>query len=148
MHDYFAGVLAEQARQSWIDLLGKAAPDSFFTVTFARKQRFPRQALEKILPLLPEYFTLAFLGAEEHFLGGWHLHGLGKVYWFDKAPDITRSALYSTLGQFGKFRRVEPIHHTGGVQAYVSKYLTKELADYDFVGEGWRDLTVGDIIKP
>jgi hypothetical protein len=86
-----------------------------------------------------------FIGAERHYLGGWHAHGLVKYYeervTLKGGANSTLSSarlLEIRLSRRG-FSRVEPIRDRESVAGYVAKYITKHLdADWDIYGfKGW-----------
>lgn len=137
---YWQGVAAADTRDSWTSFLLSAAPDTFFTVTFRSKLYHPRAAMDKVIPALRENFSLAFLGAEQFYLGGYHLHGVAKAKWIDTDPAVARASFAHRAKTWGLYR-VEPIIRHNQVSAYVTKYITKSLADYELVGDGWHQLT-------
>lgn len=98
-------------------------------VTFA-------SAYEKPLPYVPvTWVRRCFLAAEPHYLGGWHCHGL--IEFFHREPGDTEALILQARGQLASlgWNRVEAMRNIGGVAGYCSKYLTKELGDYDFYGQ-------------
>jgi len=132
LHDSLAG----RAQSALSDYLQRYQWDAFVTSTFSRPVHYPRQALERVSKQLFEHPSgRSFLAAEEHYLGGWHVHGLVKWY----APsDITNDYAHVRLSRLG-FNRVESLNSVGGVAGYCSKYLLKSQADYDFYGYNWGD---------
>lgn len=144
--DYQAGILAERSRQafqSWLESPKKwGSWDSFATITFMRKERYPEHAIQKSMAHLVSFFPYGFIGAEEHYLGGWHCHALLSTGITQKGHYATPEAhieaidnlCYLDLNQVGKFRRVAPISNLGGVTGYITKYITKELAGWNIWG--------------
>lgn len=126
---------ARAANEALGSFLSSFTWDSFITATFKRPVRYPREAIEKVSKQLFEHPSgRSFLAAEEHYLGGWHVHGLVKWY---SLSDVTNHFASIRLRRLG-FNRVESVRNIGGTAGYLSKYLLKTQADYDFIGYNWK----------
>ena len=125
-------------RDAWVEFLSKFGFQGFYTQTFADPIRFPRLAMDrgwKVLRSLAGRYGVgvrAFLVAEEHKLGTYHTHGLVMTY---PVPLLELPGSLKFTWSFGFERyglcRIEDIKSVGGVCGYVSKYITKRVADYD-----------------
>jgi hypothetical protein len=143
-----------KSQEALSEYLQGYAWDAFITGTFKRQIHHPRQAMglvysklkiipvtfasvyEEPLPYVPTtWVRRTFLAAEPHKLGGWHCHGL--IEFFHREPGDTEGLILEARGQLGSlgWSRVEAMRNIGGVAGYCSKYLTKELGDYDFYGQ-------------
>lgn len=122
------------ALSEWLSLF----PWTFFiTVTFRWWAR-PEQAqphFEYVRSALARYRPEhLFLGSELHKKGDLHIHGLyaegqgAYVAGFGAPRDID---IWSTLfKRFGR-SKVEPVRSIEAVAAYCTKYVTKDLTDYN-----------------
>jgi hypothetical protein len=131
--------------------------DAFVTQTFKHRVMFQRQALKRVSDRMTSIVwpvRRAFLATEEHYLGGYHVHGLLEFEHRDAGDARTVSlATYNIrvglesvetpmlvniarerLARLG-WCRVEEVKLIGGVAGYCAKYLTKEVSDYDFYGK-------------
>jgi len=126
-------------REAWSSWLGSMDFQAFYTQTFSEPCPYPRLAMDRgwrILRALAGRYgvgVIAFLAAEEHRLGSYHVHGLVKTFPRDvlSLPGSLRFVWLLGFEQFG-LCRFEDIKVVGGVSGYVAKYITKRLADYDF----------------
>ena len=108
--------------------------DYFLTVTFrwwARPEQsqphfsYIRRALTSYAP------QHLFLGAELHKKGDLHVHGLYQSAVLAEAPWPRAQELWHVLfKRFGR-SKVEVIRSQGDVVNYCTKYVTKELTDYN-----------------
>jgi hypothetical protein len=134
MMSYDEHPLAKQANEALSAFLQGYPWDSFITATFKRRVNYPRTAIEKVSRELFEHPSgRAFLAAEEHYLGGWHVHGLVK---WSSPTDVSNHFAKIRLERLG-FSRVESIRNIGGSAGYCAKYLLKTQADYEFYGYHW-----------
>lgn len=129
------------ARDALAGMLKEYVWDSFFTSTFAHRVAHPRQAMALVSRALGISLDSpchrAFLAAEPHRFGGYHVHGLAM--WEDYLlPDGSLSHRIdyakANLGRLG-WSRCQAIRDIGGTSGYCSKYLTKELSDWDLYGD-------------
>lgn len=133
-------------RAALSDFVGQRSWDVMFTATFATKCRYPRQAIETTLrdiPVCRKYF----IAAEPHRLGGYHTHGLIE---FNGGADFDHAAGYvqDHMRKRG-YARVEEVRSVGAVSAYVCKYMTKTLGDWDIGGQRihWKNNLVRGLDK-
>lgn len=133
----------DNIRDAWVEFLGRYAWRVYFTQTFAEPATYAHVAIKRTLSVLQQFareYRLssaewwAFIAAEQHRSGVYHAHGLlGAVVDIWDLPYSLRR-----LWQIGKHRfglcRYELIDELGGVVGYVSKYITKDLVDWSFVG--------------
>jgi hypothetical protein len=114
--------------------------DAFVTQTFKHKVMFQRQALKRVSDRMTSVVwpvRRAFLATEEHYLGGYHVHGLLE---FDHSRSETGETMVLVLKERDRLAtlgwgRVEEVKLIGGVAGYCAKYLTKVVSDYDFYGK-------------
>lgn len=111
--------------------------DYFLTITFRWWARPDQsfQHFEYVHRALARYHPgHLFLGAELHSKGDLHLHGLyqcqsptfpGQVS--NPAPDVLWTRLFERFGR----AKVERIHSQEAVSKYCTKYVVKELTDYN-----------------
>lgn len=126
--------------------------DAFFTVTFRHTHKFPWQAITDTAKALHRSAHIArcFIAAEQHYLGGYHTHGLvaflpvidGSPRDYDTQMGFTKSA-FNRLG----WSSLSHPRSVGGVTAYCAKYLTKQTVEWDFYGNEWLPLDNHAIIK-
>lgn len=123
-------------RDSLAVLLQSYQWDYFYTATFRRPCASARLAINRIVTQT-DFFTAdrLFVAAEPHYLGSYHCHGL--VHWPDVyAPDPNWLAhRFEASRGWSRFENARSLEH---VSSYCAKYLTKELADWDFKGTGWQ----------
>ena len=131
----------EEVREAWTDFLSKYPLDSFLTVTFREPRQHYQsiQVLASVKAVAERAVTVrhGFLGIEEHRSQYTHLHGL--LLHGAPAPGQMGRSLRSRQTDiwermfhgFGRSQVVSP-ETIGGVVGYVSKYVMKGLADYDF----------------
>lgn len=102
----------------------------FLTVTCAIPRK-PHQSLSlltsikrNLQPFLP---SLVFLGTEQHLSSLLHVHGL---YRHGLIAVPARVIWQSLFKQFGR-SKVEVVRSQEAVSRYCTKYVVKELTDYD-----------------
>lgn len=128
------GLADETTRQAYSDFIGSRSWDVFFTATFAARVNHAHTAVEMVAHKLYEHgLQRAVVMAESHRLGGYHCHGLFKNPSLETL-DTTAGSIQDDLRKLG-FCRVEPVRNTGAVSVYLTKYLTKHCADYEFYGD-------------
>jgi hypothetical protein len=136
--------LSIKARDSLSFFLAEHTWDCWFTATSAKRLYYPNQAIDMVTRCLPVSLR-SFIGAERHYLGGWHAHGLVKFYedeayafsprFGEKIPP--ESVFEGSLGRRG-YCRVEACNSTAAVAAYVAKYITKDLdSEWQILGRSW-----------
>lgn len=133
---FYAGVQAARSRDAWVQFLSQYPMDGFITVTFARQARYPLYALETVRKALVGNCQSAYLGAEPHYLGGWHVHGVVATG-MSASTDLRDAALrnlYRRFGKIGSQRSVQHIENVGNVVGYVTKYITKSTGEYLLFG--------------
>jgi hypothetical protein len=117
-------IRAQEGLSQW---LAAQQWDYWFTSTSATKLRYPRQAIRLVLDSVP-VASAGFVGAERHYLGGWHSHGLLALERPTQQSEIERLGRYVEICLSRKgFCRIEPAHSASAVSAYVAKYVTKDL---------------------
>lgn len=137
--------LSIRARESLSTFLASQQWDCWLTATSAKKLRYPRQAIGLVSDSISGLASRYFIGAERHYLGGWHAHGLIKFYSESVSlkggsnPTLSTSRLLEIRLSRRGFNRVEPARNSEAVATYVAKYITKDLdADWDLFGyKGW-----------
>ncbi len=139
--------LAREAREALSSFIASQEWDCWLTATSSKKLRYPRQAIGLVSDAISGLASRAFVGAERHYLGGWHSHGIVKF--FEAETILTYSPTFSkTIGSQGLleirlsrrgFCRVEPCRNTASVASYLAKYITKDLdSDWELYGyKGW-----------
>jgi len=122
--------LDDDLRTAWDEFLRKQPWDYFITATFrdplpayrvATSLRSVARTLRRFRP------SAVFLGAEEHASRYFHIHGLYKHGLIRVQASDVWQQLFTTYGR----ARVDIIRSVDDVAAYCTKYVTKELADYD-----------------
>jgi len=93
-----------------------------------------------VLAVRYEVPVLAFIVAEQHRLGSYHAHAIlaseSPGCSLLELPDSLRFLWLEGSERFGICRAVS-IERIGGVVGYVSKYITKRVAEYDFYRLPW-----------
>lgn len=102
--------------------------DAYFTVTFQRPANYARLAIDRVAKALYPV-RKAFVAAEPHKLGNYHVHGIAEFHDADTDADRVL-AKFQKLG----FSTMQIARSNGAVSTYCSKYITKELGDYEFLG--------------
>ena len=126
-------------RSAWVEFLGRFGWQIFATQTYADPVRHPRLAMDRLSRVLRAAAIryrlplFAFLAAEEHKHGGYHAHGLVLARGADlrRVRGLLRFLWLLGFEMWG-LCRYEDVKRIGGVSGYVSKYITKGPADYDF----------------
>lgn len=110
--------------------------DFWFTVTAPGKFKYPAMAVSVGLSAISPYAQRAFVGAERHYLGGWHAHGI--VFGGQDAgrKDGVVVAVADALRARSRgYCKVERTNNNEAVCAYLSKYITKDLdAEWQLTG--------------
>jgi len=142
MYDELSG----QARQALSDYLSRQSWSYWFTATSAKKLRYPRQAIGLVLDSISGS-DKGFVGAERHYLGGWHAHGLLEyprndisIHHSPETSEIISAKRYLEIQLSRRgFCRVESIKNPEAVATYISKYITKDLnSDWEIWGvDAW-----------
>lgn len=131
-----------RSQQALSEYLSKQSWSYWFTATSAKKLRYPRQAIGMVLDSIHGSIK-GFVGAERHYLGGWHAHGLLEyprneisIHHSSETSEIiiTQRYLEIQLSRRG-FCRVEQAKNVQAVSMYISKYITKDLdSDWEIWG--------------
>lgn len=142
--------LSERARQGLSEYLSGQDWDCWFTATSSKKLSYPRQAIGMVLESVHST-AKGFVGAERHYLGGWHAHGLIKFnsdttsihHSMEQSEVISSSRLLEIQLSRRGYNRVESIRNPESVANYVSKYITKNLdSDWEIWGlRSWNQKT-------
>lgn len=108
--------------------------DYWFTATSKDKDRIkhPTVAIKRALGAVSG-FDRSFVGAEPHRLGGWHTHGLISSSVDPGEKEGIRVLLERRLSRYG-YCQVSPVRNARAVASYVSKYITKDLAEWCLTG--------------
>lgn len=141
--------LSVRARDALSTFLASQEWDCWLTATSAKKFRYPRQAIGLVSESISGLASRYFIGAERHYLGGWHSHGLVKFYEETvnlkggSNPTLSSARLLEIRLSRRGFARVESCRDQTSVCGYVAKYITKDLdSDWDIYGyKGWQVLT-------
>lgn len=137
--------LSLRAQTALGDFLASQQWDCWLTATSAKRLRYPRQAIGLVSDSISGLASRYFIGAERHYLGGWHAHGLVKFYQEAVTlegganPTLSSARLLEIRLSRRGFNRVEPARNQEAVATYIAKYITKDLdADWDLFGyKGW-----------
>jgi hypothetical protein len=127
----------EAARAGWVKFLAARRYDCFFTMTFQSAARSSDAALHRAEMFLTRYFSgrrekvSAFIVAEPHQLGHYHIHGLLDSH---GSFQLRRALWAAGKNRHGRCR-FEPLRNGEAVQAYVTKYCLKESAAWLMVGD-------------
>jgi hypothetical protein len=130
----------QQLRQEWASFLGRFHFDVWFTLTFKNPANSGGLAIARTARLLRKAFkgvgiegdNLAFVVAEEHRLGGmYHTHGMMRLDALDKQFEDTFLRYFHRVAfeLYGR-NRFSRIACNDSVRYYVSKYITKRVADW------------------
>lgn len=109
--------------------------DAFFTSTFRVHQRYSATAIDIVQRklLTPRLHPVkTFIAAEQHYLGGWHTHGLLQYPATDHSLDFLIASDKAILAEVG-FNVISHVNDLDACSAYLSKYITKG----EFTGD-WR----------
>ena len=114
-------------------LAGLASWDHFITITF-KEPRLPHHAIATLNSierfLHRDHLLLRlFLGTELHILRTLHVHGLVSVV--TASNRVSRATMEADLTKRFGWSKVRPIWEIGGAAGYVTKYVTKELTEYN-----------------
>ena len=132
---------SRELKQSWAEFLGKFGFDVWFTLTFRDGASSATLAVDRTARLLKRACKSikmecnAFIVAEQHINGTYHSHGLMRLGALTEEyeSDFLRHFWQVAFEMYGRnsFTRIGDVDAVG---SYVAKYLTKELADYRFIG--------------
>lgn len=121
-------------RDAWSEYLISQPWDYFLTITF-------REPVARHRALATLYFcdrTLrrlkprsVFLGAEEHLSTYLHIHGLFRCGTIPGLENPASEIFQSLFERYGR-SKVEIPRSQADVATYVTKYATKNLAEYSF----------------
>lgn len=143
------GSKARKALRSYLEY--QPGWDAFFTVTFRTHQKFPFTAIDKTVKALSQNtIGRLFVAAEQHYLGGYHTHGLvsfrpiidGSSGEYDLQMAIAKSR-FNRLG----WSDISHPRNVGGVTGYCGKYITKECAEWMIYGQEWLPLDNNGIMS-
>jgi len=132
--------MRDEMIDSWVELLDKKKFDCFFTLTFREPASGSILAIDRGQRLLRYYFKSlkfpldAFIVAEQHKSGLYHVHGLLKIpRMMETNVDMFLTGLwkigYEKFGRCSFQKIVDPER----VRKYVAKYLLKDGGDWRFV---------------
>lgn len=136
----------QQLKQAWVNLLSQLGCDVWFTLTFRDGASSAILAVDRTKRLLKKACKSiklecsAFIVAEQHLNGTYHSHGMMRVGALSQelGTMFLRHFWKVAFEVYGRnsFTRIADGDAVG---YYVAKYLTKSLADYQFVGfKGFR----------
>ena len=115
--------LAYSAREALGEYLASYPWSFWFSATGSNKYRYPGQAL-RVARNAVLGVDRGFIGAERHYLGGWHTHGIFFTSVDLGAKESIRRLVDSDLSKSG-FCRVESARSSEAVCSYISKYVAK-----------------------
>ena len=122
--------LNQELREAFAEWLQTLSWDWFLTQTF-EIPRLPHQSIQVLnrLAATLRHFSAAgvFLGTETHKSGYLHVHGLVR----DPLMAIPWGPLTRALRRRYGRNKLERIHDVAKVASYCSKYVAKELTDYN-----------------
>lgn len=131
----------EHLIEEWVEFLDGFGYDCFFTLTFREPASSSILAIDRAAKLLSKFgksihfYFSAFIVAEQHKSGMYHVHGLLRLGALDSShTELMLEGLWRA--GFEKFGRCsfQLVKDGGRVRAYVSKYLVKKVCDHRFVG--------------
>ncbi len=119
--------------------------DYWFTATSKDKDscKYPTVALGRASQAL-RGVARGFVGAETHYLGGWHTHGIFALACDPGEKAGVKCYIERDLSRYG-INRIEQARSLDSVTTYLSKYITKEACgEWQLIGRlGWRDRVPG-----
>lgn len=120
----------------------------FFTVTYRNPAHYPRVAINRIKAIRMDWLGCescnrycsvggakgwrAFVAAEPFSAGDYHAHGL--IAHPCVHPGESSALFWEMHRRFGR-SRVETARDTAAVATYCAKYITKNVADWDLLGD-------------
>ena len=120
----------------WMNFLGPQGYDCFLTMTYAEPARSAEAALWRARVFLTRYFdgrkekARAFLVAEPHESGFFHVHGLVDSH---GSAELRFHLWRAAKRRHGRCR-FEPFNSADSVRAYVCKYLLKNASNWEILG--------------
>lgn len=132
---------AQTVQEGWSEFFSRFGFDCFFTLTFREPSFSAECACDRAERLLRKFFKHrhqkldAFVVAEQHLNGSYHAHGLLRLGALGREQSIELLRGLWTLGfnTYGRCR-FDLIRNQEAVRLYISKYLTKRIADYRLIG--------------
>jgi len=126
--------MKDEVRNAFSEFLSTFSWDYFLTVTF-RNPRQPHHAISTVRQVgkvVRRHSTgCLFLGTELHINRTLHVHGLLSA--FHGPNPLLQYALWDSLFKtFGR-SEVREVQSSEAVSFYVSKYVTKELTEWDML---------------
>lgn len=127
----------------WSEFLGRFGFDCFATLTFKVPAATGQTALRRGIKFLRTFYKplkrkpFAFLCAEPHQSGSYHVHGLIRLESLDEQHGyLMRQGMWEQAHkQYGR-ARFEPVYSADAVERYIAKYLVKGdgLAEHVIIG--------------
>lgn len=133
-------------QDGWVKFLEPMGFDCFFTITYRLPARSWTSAIWRAKKFLIRYYSgrgeraRAFIVAEPHELGHYHVHGLLDTH----GSFELRRHLWAACKNRHGICRFEPLDDKEAVRIYVTKYCLKESSAWDLIGIR----KVGDIGGP
>ncbi|MBI5031752.1 MAG: hypothetical protein HZB51_14585 [Chloroflexi bacterium] len=136
----------QELKQEWVKLLNQLGCDVWFTLTFRKGASSAMLAVDRTKRLLKKACKSvnldcnAFVVAEQHLSGTYHSHGMMVIGALSEEFEtmFMRHFWKMAFEAHGRnsFTRISDGEAVG---YYVAKYLTKSLADHQFIGfKGFR----------
>jgi hypothetical protein len=125
-----------ELEHGWAEFLQEQGYDCFFTVTFRDPAHSPEAAIWRAKTFLIRYFegrcerVKAFIVAEPHELGFYHVHGLLDSH---GSFELRRSLWSHCFNRHGRCR-FEPFESSEAVAVYVMKYCVKQSSSWEMIG--------------
>ncbi|MCS7352438.1 MAG: hypothetical protein RMM10_13215, partial [Anaerolineae bacterium] len=134
------GGIMDELMRAWAEFLVRFNWEIFYTQTFQDPVGYPRLAMERLVGVVRSFClrygvgVLVFVVAEEHKLGSYHAHAILSSLSPRSLLSLKDSLRFIWLLGTERYgiARAESIDSIGGVTGYITKYMTKRMADYDF----------------
>jgi hypothetical protein len=128
-------------QEGWSSFLSRFGFDCFFTLTFRNPAWSAECAVDRACRLLRKFFKHrhmkldAFVVAEQHLNGCYHVHGMLRLGALsdDQGVQLLRGLWTLGFNTYGRCQ-FDLIRSSESVRLYISKYLTKRVADYRLLG--------------
>jgi hypothetical protein len=131
----------QEQKQAWVKFLNGLGFDTWFTLTFRDGASSAGLAVDRAKRLLKrackgiKIECNAFIVAEQHVNGTYHVHGMMRVGAISKEFEqgFLRYFWKVAFDAYGR-NSFSSIDDNDAVSAYVAKYLVKRVCDWQLVG--------------